>query len=244
MTKPRYIFFDIETLPIVATTWTLWPKSISHENILTDWSIACAAWKEAGSTKVSAVSMAAPGDDYLLCKKLSEALSKADVLITHNGDKFDIKKLNARLITHKLPPLPLIPTIDTLKQVKKIAAFTSNRLDFLAKTLIGEGKMETNYSLWKSVMNGSKKDLKYMSDYCKVDVIRLEQVYNHLKPYIKATPHFGVLMGKDRALSCNSCGSSKVKKNGVRVSASGTKRQEIKCESCGHYSSIPLTKIK
>lgn len=240
MHKPKVIFFDIETAPIIATTWSLYPKSLSHENILKDWYIICGAWKLAGNKKVQSTQISSTLTDKQVCKDLRNALSNADILVTHNGDKFDIKKLNARLIYHNLPPLPLIPTVDTLKEVRKIAAFTSNRLDYLSKQLIGKGKIKTEYNLWLDVIKDDKKALKKMVDYCKVDVIRLEQLYDRLRPYMKTHPHIGVLSGEDRLCSCNKCGGTNLKKNGIRATASGIKKQEVQCLDCFSYSRISL----
>jgi len=242
MSKPVILFFDCETSPITATTWTLYPKYLSHENIIEDWYIICAAWKELNDKQVSSVAITKPGDDYVVCKKLRAALAKADVLIGHNLNSFDVKKLNARLIFHKLPPLPLIPTVDTLREIKKVAAFTSNRLDYLAKTLVGKGKLKTDFSLWRDVMNGSKAALKKMVDYCKVDVIRLQQIYERLRPYFKTHIHLGVLSGEDRT-SCPKCGSTHTKRNGVRVTAAGLKCAEYQCTDCGGYFRLPIVKL-
>lgn len=240
--KPKIVTFDIETTPITAYTWTLYPQVLSHDNIVQDWSIICGAWKILGEDKVYATAVKKVGDDYMVVKKLRDVLADADIIIGHNSDKFDIKKLNARLIYHKLPPLPPIPTIDTKKEAKKIAAFTSNRLDYLSKHLLGEGKVHVDYQLWVDVMKGSKKALREMVEYNKVDVIRDEDVYLRLMPYIKNHPHVGVLNGGSKVHSCPNCGSTKLKRNGIRPTKAGIPRQEVQCGSCGSYHRIPIEK--
>jgi DNA polymerase elongation subunit (family B) len=241
--KPKIIIWDIETTPIVANVWDLKPNWLSPDNIIRDWSIICAAWKELGSKSTKAVSIHTVGDDYEVVKKLREVLADADLLIHHNGDQFDLKKFNTRLIFHSLPPIPKIPTIDTKKVAKKVAAFSSNKLDYLGKFLLGEGKVHVEYQLWLDVMAGSKKALKTMVDYNKVDVVRLEQLYERLKPYIDNHPHVGVFAGEDRLCSCRVCGSVNLKKNGVRITASGLKRQEMQCNDCGGYTRTTLETV-
>lgn len=238
----KIICWDVETAPIIANTWDLYPKYLSHDNIIQDWSIICGAWKEVGKETVHAVKIETIGDDYAVVSKLRDVLAGADAIVHHNGDSFDIRKLNARLIYHNLPPLPKIPTIDTKKEAKKIAAFSSNRLDYLAKFLCGEGKIHVEFGLWLDVMKGSKKALREMVEYNKVDVLRLEEVYLRLRPYMKSHPHHGVFNGEDRNHSCTHCGSTKVKKNGIRVTAAGLKRQELQCQECGAYSRVPVPK--
>ncbi|MBU6390911.1 MAG: ribonuclease H-like domain-containing protein [Planctomycetota bacterium] len=238
MNKPNILFWDIETAPIVATTWTLYPKAISHKNIQQDWYIICGAWKWAGKPAVQAAKIDKPLKDKELCKKLRDVIAKADIIVHHNGNRFDLKKLNARLIFHGLAPLPMIPTVDTLKEVKKVAAFTSNRLDYLAKILTGTGKLDAPYELWLDIMKGSKAALATTVAYCKEDVNCLERVYNYLLPYMNSHPHVGVISGQVRDESCPKCGSKNLKFNGVRVSAAGIKKQEVQCGNCHSYSRI------
>lgn len=235
------IVFDIETSPITAYTWDLFPNFLSIDSIVDDWFIICAAWKRVGEAKVHAVAIDKVYDDYKVCKTLRNALADADAIIGHNSDQFDVKKLNARLIFHKLEPLPLIPQIDTKKEAKKVARFTSNKLDYLGKYLIGEGKVKVDYDLWKDVLKGSKVALKKMVAYNKVDVVRDEEVYLRLRPYMKNHPHVGVMIGEHRHLSCPNCGSTNVKRNGTKLSRAGIRHQECQCQDCGSYHKVPLT---
>lgn len=238
----KIICFDVETQPMIVHTWGLYPKYISHDNVIQDWALISACWKEVGKDRVHSAAIKEVGDDYEVVSKLRDALAEADIIVSHNGDKFDIKKLNARIIYHGLPPLPKVPSVDTLKEVKKIAAFSSNRLDYLGKFLLGQGKIHVDYSLWLEVMKGSKKAVREMVEYNKVDVIRLEELYLRLRPYMKTHPHLGVLDGLDRNISCPNCGSDHVKKNGIRVTAAGLKKQEIQCMACGSYHRVVLPK--
>lgn len=238
--EPLIITFDIETAPITAFTWDLYPKFLSIDNIVEDWFIISACWKVLGKPKVHSVVIDTLKDDYNVCKTLRDALAQADAIVGHNSDKFDIKKLNARLIYHKIAPLPQIPQIDTCKEAKKVAYFTSNKLDYLGKHLLGSGKVHVDYSLWLRVMAGSKKALKEMVDYNKVDVVRDEELYLRLRPYMKNHPHIGVMQGTDRLISCPKCGSTDIKKNGIRISAAGVKKQECQCQSCGGFHRVPF----
>jgi hypothetical protein len=42
-------------------------------------------------------------------------MDEADIICAHNGDAFDIKKINSRLITNGFKPPSPFKTIDTLK---------------------------------------------------------------------------------------------------------------------------------
>ncbi len=239
MSRSKILLLDIETSPITGLFWTLFQPTISHDDILQDWYIFCACWKWLGDDKVHSAKIADLGDDKDLCTKLKDVISSAQIVIAHNGDRFDLKKINARLIQHRLAPIPQVSTVDTLKEVRKVAAFTSNRLDFLAKILTGEGKVETKKGLWKQVLLGNRKALSDMVTYCKGDVVKLEEIYEILKPYFKSHPHVGVLLGKDRDESCSKCGSENL--SGItktRISASGLVRVQKQCNECHSYTTF------
>lgn len=248
--SPKIVLWDIEVSGIVATTWNLYPESISHENMLQDWFMICAAWKELGKSKIETVSIVDDKqrfkkdntDDYHVIKQLRAMLEDVDILIHHNGDKFDMKMFTSRLIYHKLPPLPKLVTIDTLKEVKKIAKFTSHRLDFLGKVLCGQGKKSTPSGTWLKCMKGDEKALKLMLDYNKVDVVVLEKVYNALSPYFTSSVHVGVITGRTSE-SCSRCGSTKLQKRGFLISSTGTKKQRCQCQSCGAWTNTTIPKV-
>jgi DNA polymerase elongation subunit (family B) len=244
---PKILLFDIETLPAVAATFSLYPESIHHDNILSDWSIICACWKYLDKPTIYSSSIIDNpkafkkdvNDDRVVVKKLREVFQDVDIVIGHNSKKFDTKKFNARLIFHGLDPLPSgIVQLDTLTEVRKIAAFTSNRLDYLAKTLTGEGKIETSKGLWLRVLKGDAAAVKEMTTYCKKDVKILEDVYLKLRPYIKNHPHIGILHGEDRECSCPKCGSANLSISKTRFTATGVKKLQKQCNDCHGYSTF------
>lgn len=250
---PKIVLWDIETSGIVASTWNLYPESIPHGNLIHDWFMISVAWKELGKSKVSAVSVLDDPkrfkknhkDDYHVIKTVRDALDDVDILIAYNGNRFDTKMFNSRLIYHGLPPLPKIVYIDPLLEIKKIAKFTSHRLDFIATLLTGEGKMSTPPNTWNKAMNGDEAAIRLMVRYNKVDVKKLEQVYLKLRPYMKSHPN----IAKINTCNCPKCNSNRVKKNGLTIRASGARVQSYVCNACGSYFSDnktvakPLSKI-
>lgn len=236
--------YDIETSLMVVTAFQLKTEYIPHTAILQDWNILSAAWKYLGDKEVKAVSVGQDvTDDRHVCETLRKVIADADIIVHHNGDKFDLKKLNARLIYHDLLPLPPKATVDTLKEAKKVAYFTSNRLDYLGKALCGRGKVHTDPELWLNVLRGDMDALDEMVEYNKADVEVLELVYQKLRSYMPSHPHVGVLLGNDRKCSCPKCGSTELQKDGVRITAAGLKQQAYKCSNCGGYSRVPFTPI-
>ncbi len=244
--KPKIIVWDIETSHIEVRNWSLWDKYTSIDSITKDWYMICAAYKELGKKRVSAVSVlddpgrfdTNPRDDYYVVEHMHEVLSGADAIIHHYGDAFDIKKFNARAIFHGLEPLPNIVQIDTVKMAKSKFKFTSNKLDYLGEYFGLGRKIETNNQLWVECEKGNKKAVKEMVKYNKQDVLLLEDVYNVLAPYCISKlnrNHFT----EDRV--CPSCGDNRLTRHKRRLTRAGAMVQ-MQCQACGAYSSYPESK--
>lgn len=244
MSKPNIILFDIETSPVKVTTFSLYPNSIHHSNVIKDWHIFTICWKKLGEKRVHSVSLTDDptrfkkdhADDFYVVSEFAKVLREADAIIGHNIDKFDVKKFNTRLIYHKMKPVPKIHQIDTLKMWKKIASATSNRLDYLGKYLGFGQKTHTSEGLWMRALDGEAKAIKEMTNYCKNDVVILEELYTRIAPYAVGHPHLGAIAGKDRKESCPNCGGSDLVNSKTRYSAAGVERVQKQCKSCHAYS--------
>jgi hypothetical protein len=230
--QPRGLVYDIETSYILAHVFSLYPESISHNNIVEDWRIHCASWKWLGEPTVYYASERGR-DDKTVAKKLAAAISKADFLIAHNGVKFDIKKLNTRLKYHGLNPLPPVPQVDTLKEARALGAFTSNRLDYIGQYLDVGRKLHNSPSLWTKAFKGDRKAIQQMVEYNIQDVQLLEDVYNELRPFMKNHPNYNVIMGTED--NCPKCGSAHLTKRGFSITRVG-RRQRFQCNDCGAWS--------
>lgn len=230
----KILLWDIETWPLETTTWTLFPKGpLDHKQLKRDFGIICVAWKWLGQSKVHAVAVDPkdPFNDLEVVKKIHEVIAEADVIVAHNGDDFDHKKLNTRIIYHGLPPLPPIKTIDTLKVARKHFGFSSNRLDYLGKYLGVGRKIPTHYDLWLEIMEGNATALKYMVKYNKQDVLLLEDVYLKLRPFMQQHPNRNLT--SRHAPVCPVCGSKDVTKQGFKHSRTATKQQyQCRAEGC------------
>lgn len=244
---PKIILYDLETLPLVTATFSLYPDNIHHDNVLSDWSIISVCWKELGKPMIYQSSVLDDPkafkedvtNDMVVVKKIREVFEDAQIIIGHNSKKFDTKRLNSRLIVNGLDPLPSsIQQVDTLQEVKKVAAFSSNRLDYLGKLLLGEGKKETSKGLWLRVLKGDKKAVKEMITYNKQDVQLLEDIYLKLRPYFKTHPHLGVLHGEDRQHSCPKCGGTSLSNSKIRYTSAGVKKIQKQCNDCHSYSTF------
>lgn len=180
----RRLFFDIETSPNVVFSWRIGNKiNLSHDNIIDERAIICVCWKWEGEEKVSSLQWN-NGKDKDLLLKFSKIIDSADEVIGQNSDKFDLKWLRTRAIFHNIPISIKFNSLDTLKMARAGFNFNSNKLDYMGKFLGVGGKNQTGYDLWKDIiLHNSKQAMVTMIEYCKVDVIRLEEVYQKLQPY-------------------------------------------------------------
>lgn len=237
MHKPKILLWDVEITHNIVAKFGLADEWVPSTNILQESYIVTAAWKWLGEKKVHVVSVLDdpklyekhPHNDLHVVKKLHEVLSQADVIVAHNGDKFDLKFTEGRILVHGLSPLPPIQKIDTLKVAKKRFKFNANNLNYLG-TLLGCGeKVKTDSGLWLQVLNGDEQAIRKMAKYNQGDVTLLEKVFLKLLPYIPAHPLTG-----NGVSECTRCASKNVQRRGHATSATRT-YQRWQCQDCGGW---------
>lgn len=237
--KTKILFFDIEISPIISYNWRLWRSDAI--DVVEDWQILCFAYKWAGEKRIHVVGQDdfdgwKPGvnDDKNVVKKIHELFSEADIVVAHNGDSYDIKKAQSRMMVHKMEPPAPFKTVDTLKVARKMGGFSSNRLGSLVEQLdLGEKLDSGGIEVIKGVLKGTKKDWKHLKKYNKMDVEVLEKLYEELKPWMTNHPSLAVL--NDQPESCPKCGSQNLRKGGFYVTKTG-KRKRYQCLNCGGWT--------
>lgn len=180
-------------------------------------------------------------DDYALIKEIHGLFEQADIIIGHNSDNFDNKKVTARLIYHRFDPPPPFKTADTLKLARKIQLSGSNRLDALAKYYnLGAKLPNTGKDLWLPIARGkaTPKDWAAMKAYNKHDVYLLSRLWPLLRPWGK-TPNLNLLT---RLNNCPACGSALRSKRG-HVYTMTTEAQRYVCLQCGKWYSDKPEKV-
>lgn len=243
--KSKILLWDIETSYNLVSTWNVGYKlNISHENIVKERAIICICYKFLGESKIYSLEWNL-GDDKQLLIDFIKVLNSADLSIGHNSDRFDLKWLRTRCIYHGIQTFPEYITIDTLKLSKSHFRFNSNRLDYLGKFLLGEGKLDTGgFKLWQQVVeDNNPQAMKKMITYCKKDIILLEKVYNKLNLHTKSRTHLGVLQGKDEC-TCPNCSSEDIYLSKTRSTAQGVLRRQMQCKDCNKYFVISNTSYK
>jgi len=243
--KIKRLFFDIETSPMTVFTWRIgYNINLNYENIISDWKIICICYKWEGDDTVHYLTWDKNQNDKQMLEEFIKIANKADELVAHNGDKFDLPKIRTRCIQLRIPMFPNYSTLDTLKKARSSFKFNSNRLDYIARILnVGE-KITTEYDLWKQCMNNDPEALKRMVNYCQRDVIILEDVFQVMKNYMKHNTHEGVVIGNN-SFSCPSCGEEeKLMLHKNDVTAAGTIRRRMECLCCNNKFTISNANYK
>ena len=243
MKKPKILLLDIETKPILAHVWGLWDNNVALNQIVSDWSIMswAAKWLDDPASALKYEDQRGAKnieDDSRLLKGIWKLLNQADIVVTHNGKKFDIKKLNARFIEHGFRPPGTFKHIDTLELVKRQFGFSSNKLEFVAKKLGTKRRKKAHkkypgHELWVECLKGNQDAWREMEVYNRFDVLVLEEVYHKLLPW-GTGPGVNFAVFDPGAVNSCSCGG-KVVKDGHAYTATG-KFQRYYCGSCGAWS--------
>jgi hypothetical protein len=199
----KVLIYDLETSPNIGWFWRAgYKQNIQPNQIVKERAIICVSYKWLGEDQVYNLSWDKNQDDKFLIEQFVEVLNEADLIVAHNGDRFDIKWFKTRALFHRIPTLPNYKQFDTLKVAKSKLYLNSNRLDYISKFLGSEGKIQTTPDLWnKVVMLNDRSAMKDMLDYCDEDVRQLEKVYNELKYLDNPKIHVGVLNGKTKQTS-------------------------------------------
>jgi hypothetical protein len=239
---PKILVLDIETKPIVSYTWGLFDQNVGLNQIKEDWSVLsfCAKWL--GEKEVFYSDLRGQKDiknDKPLLVKVWALLDEADILLTQNGNSFDIKKLNARFVLNGMKPPSSYKRIDTLLIAKKMFKFTSNKLEYMTDKLCVKYKKlkHTRYpgfELWSAVMEGKLDAWKEMEKYNIHDVLSLEELYTKLAPWDNSI-NFGLYyLGTEdlQVCSCGAKGLESFARYGYAYTQLG-KFQRFQCKHCG-----------
>lgn len=252
MTNAKILILDIETAPFESYTWGLWDQNIGLNQIIEETSLLSFAAKWLGSKTViykDTSQQKNKRNDLQLLADLHALLDEADIVVAQNGAAFDVKRINARLVVAGFPPYSPIRVVDTKLVAKKHFAFSSNRLEWLAKYLAGQDKYKHSkfegMELWKECLKGNKAAWQEMKKYNIIDTILCEKVYLKLRSWMDQHPNLGAYTS-DSAIQCPKCGSKELEARGTRFLQQGV-YQRYQCKSCrgwarGKTMMLPIAK--
>jgi len=194
VSAPRVLLFDIETSTINATVSGTGEQRINHEQITDDFYITSWAGKMLYNNEVFGASVtpkeAKKRDDKRVAKELHKIIKDVDFVITYNGNKFDIKKINWRFLIHNMPPVIQYGSIDLYRKMKDVFGPASLAMDYVLKELGYNGKHHSDYRQWAMASNGDAGALKDRYEYNVNDVWMMEDLYPRVRGWFKNHPNF------------------------------------------------------
>jgi hypothetical protein len=255
VTEPKILVIDIETAPLELYAWGIWDVNASLEQIKTDWTILSYAAKWLGKPKIYYADTGGRGkalvrNDRKLMKGLHALLDEADVVVAQNGKKFDVRKINARLIVHGFSPPSPYRVVDTMLVARKYFAFTSQKLKYTSEILGVPPKDEheeyPGFKLWTACLNDEAAAWKVMKRYNKQDILSTELVYLKTRAWDQQHPNLGTFASAEKHI-CPHCGSDNViGRNGWREVKNQGVYKRFQCNDCRGWSrgKIMLNRIE
>lgn len=228
--KPKILHLDIEISPVLVTVWGLFNNRVINPGNIQ------------GNSEVLTWAALWDGDDHVLYDNLAQStkremitaihklIDEADIVVTYNGNSFDLRILNKEFLELGLPPPAPYISVDLLRVVRKNFRFTSNKMDYVCAALGLPTKMEhRGHEMWLEAMSGSKKALREMSEYNVQDVVMLEALYGRLRPWI-TNVNYSVF---EQDMVCPHCGGRHYQHRGYRHTKAGVyKRYQCQRKGC------------
>ena len=240
----KVLILDIETAPNLAYVWRFFKENVSPKQVVENSTLLsyCAKWL--GEDQVFYDDCREDLDELGLVLGLAALLDEADVIVAHNGVRFDVPKINTACLRNGVVPPSPFKQVDTFQVAKKKFKFDSNKLEHIADHLELPMKKLAHkkfpgFELWLECLRGNNEAWEEMKEYNINDVLVLEQLYLRLRPWVDNHPNAGVILEEDVPV-CPKCGSKHLQKRGYSYTTTG-KYQRFRCNDCGGWGRSRFT---
>lgn len=233
MSEPKLLTLDIETSPHEGYFWRMFDENIQLAFLKRPSRIISVGRHFLGDKHAVKYDDVWPHTSEfrrrVMLKRVYADMAKADALITFNGRKFDVPKLNGEFLLAGFKPLPPIPHIDVYLTTRKLG-YASNRLEYVAPLLGCGKKMKSSSELWRDYVEGDYAARMKMRAYNIRDVSVLERVFTKVRAYIKPFPRL------HEKAKCPDCGGDHVQSRGSRKTEA-MKIERLHCQNprCGRW---------
>jgi predicted RNA-binding Zn-ribbon protein involved in translation (DUF1610 family) len=165
-----------------------------------------------------------------MVQKSWDLFNEADIVVTYNGIRFDVKHLRSEWwLTHQGPPRPW-KNVDLFAVNKAQFGFESKSLQHLCDRLGIAGKSgHYDPAVAERCVNGDPKAQALMKRYNKGDVTITENVYRRMLPWIHNHPH---VLTASSDFACNKCGSTDLEKMARDYRAQVLEYEQYRCNNC------------
>jgi len=231
----KILTLDIESAPSKVYRWSLFGNDTTSVNQIEDAGhLLCFAWKWRGDDllRFGRAERYRTAEESDSLKRLWYALDDADIVVTYNGKKYDIPKLNSAFLEAGLGPPSPYHQVDLYTVIRKNFGEVKNSLEYVSQKYLGVGKTpHEGFDLWVKCMAGDEDAWARMREYNMNDVVITEQLYDKLLPWIPNHPNV-LLFEDDRVgIACPRCASTSYHKEGFKV-ASTRVYQQYQCNTC------------
>ena len=214
----RIGLLDLEVAPNIAVTWGIHDQTLRYSDLISEWFIISMQYQLLEDKKVSYISVLNDKkrfkknyrDDYAVVKRAYDFLQEVDVIVGHNIKNYDLKKLKAKFLEHKLPPIEMPFVVDTLVWARKYG-FTSRKLGDLCKKLELTQKLSHEPGDFILAAQGNVDAIKRIVKYGIGDIPTLKDLYLILRPY-ENHPNQNAFKNYP---CCVKCGSARIHKRGT-----------------------------
>ena len=224
----KILTIDIESKPMQAYVWSKKADWIPDGQLIDPGGMICFAAKWLGKDEVVFYSDYSHGHEETV-RAAHKLLSEADIVVTYNGDRYDIKRLNNEFLQLGMAPPKPFRSIDLFKTNRSQFDLPSRKLDYIAQaTGVGSKVSHTGFQLWIDCMEGDPEAWTLMQEYNEEDVRLTERLYIKLLPWLANVPHMA-MFNTDGGL-CPYCGFGILSEQGT----THTQVQEYTLYHCGN----------
>lgn len=242
----RILVLDIETQRAIVETFSLFRPFIHIDRVLTPTRVLCFAAKWRGDDKVTfkAAWRDNDPDAYLRMMRAAwDLLNKADIVVTWNGDRFDVQWFEAEFVRLGLGRPTPYKSVDLIKTVKRWfkGGLMSMKLDWSSRMFLKDRKVPHGATdLWHDIRHGTRAEQRaaeeLMEEYNIHDANLTERLFDIHLPYLSLNLSL-YENNEDGLLHCTKCNSTNLKRDGVKYfNTLAFSYQMHRCKDCGSTS--------
>lgn len=238
---PRVLLFDLERLPGEYTADIWEPRDLARVNYLHPdrWTVKpstlCGSWLWYHDKRPGFVAAwEQPDDPWHVARTFRELLHEADVAVTFNGRRADLKWLRTDWAAGQIPTPRPYKDVDLFLVARSAFSLESKSLRYLCDFL-GVPNKAGHYDAAeaKAAAKADGPERRRLVRYSKADSVIMRAVLDRLRPYVR-----GVNLGlyyMDDANRCPACGSDSLTRDGWTYTTV-TAYAAYRCDDCGAVS--------
>ena len=235
--KPKVLYYDIETSLAKSYHFNYWKTNIGVKQMIEPSHMLSHAWcwGEDGEvfSSILTAKEALDKDDERIVLEAWSLFDQADIIVAHNGKRFDVNKCNGYFLKYGLPKPSPFKVIDTLEIAKKNFNLPFKSLEYLAKFLDVELKLDAGgIETWIGCERGDQEALDTMVEYNRGDIITLREIHKRLKGWDNNGVNIALYNDNHDAV-CTHCGSDDVSVLSDKFAYTPNRKYQVyRCNSC------------